>query len=114
MRTFAFPVFVAAAVVIGASIPAVARWANPDTVGYCAAGTCNRLGGIRAANIKACKPEHCRDYVTNGVKDSAKNSLKTVAMTRPVVRKLACPAAPSYWPWSWVWPQRQCEAANEK
>jgi len=32
------------------------RWSDWPNSGYCPPGTCNRLGGWRAANIRACKP----------------------------------------------------------
>ncbi len=63
------------------STPVAARWVNPDTAGYCGSGTCNRFGGIRAVNIKFCKPQNCRDYP------------QTVSLTRPVTRKVPCQAA---------------------
>jgi hypothetical protein len=110
MRMRAFPAYTVAALAIGVALstPVAARWVNPETSGYCAEGACNRFGGIRAANIKFCKPENCRDYMPV--------NLETVTPARSV----SCPAVsatpmswPS-WPWSWFWPRRECGATNEK
>jgi hypothetical protein len=102
-----FPVFVIAGLVAGvaATTPVAARWANPATVGYCAWGTCNRLGGIRAGNVKFCKPENCRDFVATNA--------KPVAATRKAPCQVT--AAPAMlWPWSWIAPRRDCRLADEK
>jgi hypothetical protein len=106
MRPRLLPAFAVAALVISAlPAPVAARWVDPDTFGYCSAGTCNRFGGIRAANIKFCKPENCRDF--------------TAANFRPVsmAKTPPCPAvldAAPIWPWSWLFPHRDCGVANEK
>jgi hypothetical protein len=103
MRPQLFPALLTAAIAIYLTMsgPLAARWVNPDTSGYCASGTCSRFGGIRAANIKSCKPEHCRDYTAV--------SLKTVVPAK----KLVC-AEVLAGPWLWFWPRRDCGAANDK
>ena len=102
-----FPVFAVAvlAVCAAASTPAAARWLNPATAGYCAWGTCNRIGGIRAANVNKCRAENCRDFTAA--------SLKTVA----VAKRAPCQATPAtamVWPWRWIWPRRECGLLDEK
>jgi len=72
MRPQLFPAFaVAALVVFALPTPVAARWVNPDAAGYCAAGTCSRFGGIRAGNVKFCKPENCRDFTASNLKPGA-------------------------------------------
>jgi hypothetical protein len=103
-----YPVLIVAALAVtaaAASTPVAARWVNPDTAGYCASGTCNRAGGIRARNVKFCKAENCRDF--------AAANLKTVAITRTAPCQ-ASPATVMVWPWSWFWPRRDCGPSNEK
>jgi len=109
MSRRAFPAFMVAALAGWAALstPVAARWLNPDTAGYCVSGTCNKFGGVRAANIKFCKPENCRDY-------AAASLQQPVAATRPVTKKVICPATTWSWPWIWLWPHRDCGAASEK
>lgn len=97
MRKRLLPGFVIAALAICAvvSTPASARWFNPATSGYCAWGTCNRLGGIRAANIRRCRAEYCRDFIAV--------SLKTIGS----LRKASCRGMPEMTT-SWIWPRRDC------
>jgi hypothetical protein len=109
MRSRLFPAFAISALVVYAAMPApvAARWISPDTSGYCASGTCSRFGGIRAANIKNCKPENCRDYTAV--------SFRTIAPAK----KSSCAEASAWpssasWPWSWLWPRHDCGAADEK
>jgi hypothetical protein len=104
-RLFPICVIATLAVCATASTPAAARWVNPATAGYCAWGTCNRLGGIRAANVKFCKAEHCRDY--------AAVSPKTVAATRRAPCQTT-PATIMFWPWNWISPRRDCGDVAEK
>jgi len=59
--------FVAAAAVVAALIafdaaittPAFARWWDYPNSGYCPPGTCNKLGGWRALNIRNCSTANC-------------------------------------------------------
>jgi hypothetical protein len=116
MRKSAFPASMFCASLTAAlagwaasSTPAAAGWVNPDTAGYRVSGTCNRFGGIRAANIKFCKPQNSSDF--------AAANPQTVSLTRPVTRKVPCQAAAAAtwsWPWIWLWPHRDCGAASEK
>jgi hypothetical protein len=107
MRPRLIPALATAALAVYIALPApvAARWFNPDTFGYCATGTCNRSGGIRAANIKFCKPENCRDFTAVSIKTAAP------------AKKAPCPAmsaAAMAWPWSWLWPRRDCGAGNDR
>ncbi len=106
MRPQLFPAFAVAALVISTlPAPVLARWVNPDTAGYCVAGTCGRFGGIRVGNVKFCKPENCRDFTAANLKPVA-------AVKRPPCLAVS-DAAPS-WPWNWLLPHRDCGVANEK
>lgn len=101
-----FSVFIAAAVAVytATPTPAPARWLDPATAGYCVSGTCSKFGGRRAANIKNCQPENCRDFVVTNV--------KATALPKPAAtRKPLC----SLTSWSWIWfcPRQDCVAANE-
>jgi hypothetical protein len=59
--------FVAAAAVVAALImfdtvlttPAFARWKDFPNSGYCPPGTCNRIGGWRALDVRYCSPANC-------------------------------------------------------
>lgn len=43
-----------------APTPAAARWIDRPNAGYCPAGTCNKIGGWRALNVRNCSPAYCR------------------------------------------------------
>jgi hypothetical protein len=61
MAKSVWPVLTVALVAYAAaSTPSAARWFDYPHSGYCSAGTCNRAGGWRTLNVRACKPEHCR------------------------------------------------------
>ena len=59
--------FMAAAAVVAAlfifdtalTTPAVARWWDYPNSGYCPPGTCNKIGGWRALNVRNCSPANC-------------------------------------------------------
>jgi hypothetical protein len=59
--------FIAAAAVVAAlfifdtalTTPAVARWWDYPNSGYCPPGTCNKIGGWRALNVRNCSPANC-------------------------------------------------------
>jgi hypothetical protein len=98
-------VFIAAAVAAytATPTPTPARWLDPATVGYCVSGTCSKFGGRRAANIKNCQPENCRDFVATKVKATAAMNQKSAATRKPLY---------SLTSWSWLWPHQDCVAAN--
>jgi hypothetical protein len=103
-----FSTFIAVGLAAYVAIPttAPARWLDPATAGYCVTGTCSKFGGRRAADIKNCRPENCRDYVATNVKTVA-------AIPRTAgARKPAC--ASMSWAWIWFWPRQDCVVANEK
>ena len=39
--------------------PATARWWDYPRSGYCPVGTCNKIGGWRALNIRNCSAANC-------------------------------------------------------
>ena len=39
--------------------PAAARWWDYPKSGYCPAGTCNKIGGWRALNVRNCSTANC-------------------------------------------------------
>jgi hypothetical protein len=98
--------FIATALAVYAATPtpAPARWLDPATAGYCVSGTCSKFGGRKAANIKNCRPENCRDFVATNVKAAAAIPQKNVATSKPL-----CPLTS----WSWIWPHEDCAATNE-
>jgi hypothetical protein len=59
--------FVAAAAVVVAlfifdtalTTPAFARWWDYPNSGYCPPGTCNKIGGWRALNVRNCSAANC-------------------------------------------------------
>jgi hypothetical protein len=59
--------FIAAAAIVAAlfifdtalTTPAVARWWDYPNSGYCPPGTCNKIGGWRALNVRNCSPANC-------------------------------------------------------
>jgi hypothetical protein len=59
--------FVAAAAIVAAlfifdmaiATPAFARWWDYPNAGYCPPGTCNKIGGWRALNVRNCSPANC-------------------------------------------------------
>jgi hypothetical protein len=59
--------FVAAAAVVVALFifdtalmtPAFARWWDYPNSGYCPPGTCNKIGGWRALNVRNCSAANC-------------------------------------------------------
>jgi hypothetical protein len=40
--------------------PAAARWWDYPNSGYCPPGTCNKIGGWRALNVRNCRPANCQ------------------------------------------------------
>jgi hypothetical protein len=40
--------------------PAAARWWDYPHSGYCPPGTCNKIGGWRALNVRNCRPANCQ------------------------------------------------------
>jgi hypothetical protein len=39
--------------------PATARWWDAPRSGYCPIGTCNKIGGWRALNVRNCSTANC-------------------------------------------------------
>jgi hypothetical protein len=39
--------------------PAAARWWDYPHSGYCPPGTCNKIGGWRALDVRNCRPANC-------------------------------------------------------
>jgi hypothetical protein len=40
--------------------PASARWWDYPHSGYCPPGTCNKIGGWRALDVRNCRPANCQ------------------------------------------------------
>jgi transposase InsO family protein len=72
---------------------------------YCVSGTCSKFGGRRAANIKNCQPENCRDFVATNVKATAAMRKESAATRKPLCSLTS-------WSWLWIWPHQDCVAAN--
>ena len=99
-----FAAFITGMLAVFAAIPtpAPARWANPDTSGYCSSGTCSRSGGMRAGNVKFCKVEYCREYTAVSAKTIA------AAPRAPCQTTGAMTLSWSWSPWPWFWLRRDC------
>jgi len=54
--------FAAAFFIFDAALPtpAAARWWDYPHSGYCPPGTCNKIGGWRALNVRNCRPANCQ------------------------------------------------------
>ena len=44
---------------VASPTPAAGRWWDYPKSGYCPAGTCNKIGGWRALNVRNCSAANC-------------------------------------------------------